>query len=255
MIPKVLPPLSGLAVLVTRPVAQAHTLCEQIERYGGKAVAYPTIAIERLEAPVADVCDLAVFISVNAVAHGRHLLQSNDSMRIAAIGKATAAALREAELRVDYVPDAAFTSEALLAHPQLQLTAGARALIVKGEGGRELLQEAFTSRGLVVQTREVYRRVRPPIDIARRETLEMMWSDEGIEVVTLTSVATLDHLRSMLSERGLECLRYTTLLVISERIQEAARKAGLQGEIIVAGGGDDASILGALARWRTRART
>jgi uroporphyrinogen-III synthase len=255
MIPKILPPLTGLTILVTRPAAQAEALCAQIERYGGTAIAFPTIAIECIEAPAADACDLAVFVSVNAVAHGKHLLRSTDSIRIAAIGKATAAALLDAELRVDYVPEADFTSEALLAHPQLQLTPGARALIVKGEGGRELLREAFTARGLLVQTREVYRRVRPPLDAAQRDALETLWNEDGIDVVTLTSVATLDHLREMLSERGLERLRSTTLLVVGNRIRDAAFEAGLQGEVIVAAGADDASILGALARWRTRART
>lgn len=254
MIPKVLPPLAGLTILVTRPAVQAEALCVQIEGYGGTAIRFPTIAIERIEAPAADGCDLAVFISVNAVEHGRHLLAPSEATRIAAIGKATAAALLEAKLRVDYVPDAGFTSEALLAHPQLQLTAGTRALIVKGQGGRELLQEALSSKGLFVQTREVYRRVRPPLDIAQRDALVTRWSDAGVDVVTLTSVATLDHLLQMLGERGREQLRATTLLVVSNRIAEAALAAGLKGEIIVAAGADEASMLGALARWRTRAR-
>jgi hypothetical protein len=35
---------------------------------------------------------------------------------------------------------------------------------------------------------------------------------------------------------------------------EAAVSAGLRGEAIVAAGADDASMIGALARWRMRAR-
>jgi hypothetical protein len=44
------------------------------------------------------------------------------------------------------------------------------------------------------------------------------------------------------------------LLVPSRRIVAAAVGAGLRGEAIVAAGADDASMIGALAQWRMRAR-
>lgn len=175
-------------------------------------------------------------------------------MKVAAIGKATAAALKEVNIAVDYVPESGFTSEALLAHPDLKLAPGMRVLIVRGEGGRELLQAEFVSRGLSVETREVYRRVRPSIEPAARDSLEAEWSDGGVDVVTLTSVATLDHLREMLSDRGRELLERTAVLVVSERIREAARSANLRGDILVAPAADDASIVGTLAKWHARAR-
>ncbi len=255
MIPKVIPPLSGATILVTRPAQQGESLCSLIEHFGGTAIRFPTIAIEPISISTADTCDLAVFVSVNAVAHGRQLVAPDGSVRIAAIGKATAAALREAQLRVDYVPEAGFTSEALLAHPELKLIPGMRALIIKGEGGRGLLEQTFESHGLTVQTCEVYRRVRPPLDEALRDALENRWAETGLDVVTLTSVATLDHLMDMLSERGRDLVQSADAVVVSERVREAAAAAGIRGEIIVAAAADDASIVGALARWRTRART
>lgn len=254
MIPKVIPPLTGLSVLVTRPAAQADALCTQIERHGGTAVRFPTIAIEPLEAPPIESCDLAVFVSVNAVHHGKQLLPNPFEGRVAAIGKATAAALRDAQIRIDYVPSAGFTSEDLLAHPELQLTPGMRAVIVRGEGGRELLHEAFAARGLIVESRNVYRRVQPIIEDAARSALEDRWAEGDIDVVTLTSVATLEHLQAMLSEQGRKLLQSTPVLVVSERIAQAARAAGIEAPIIVAAAADDASIVGALARWSARAR-
>jgi uroporphyrinogen-III synthase len=254
MIPKIVPPLSGSTILVTRPTAQAESLCLQIQRYGGTPIRFPTITIEPITAAVADVCDLAVFVSANAVQYGAHLLAPNASMRVAAIGKATAAALREAKVQVDYVPESGFTSEALLAHPDLKLEPGMRALIMRGEGGRELLQQSFERAGLSVQTREVYRRVLPQIDIARRDAIEAGWAEEGVDIVILTSVTTLQHLLELLSDRGRALLKNANLLVISDRIGEAASAAGLRGEIIIAAGADDDSILGGLARWRMRAR-
>jgi uroporphyrinogen-III synthase len=255
MIPKVIPPLTGLTVLVTRPAGQADALCAHIERFGGTPLRFPTIAIEPVEAPAAEPCDLVVFVSVNAVMHGKHLLTSIGSTRVAAIGKATAASLRDAKIDVDYVPAAGFTSEALLAHPALRLEPGMRALIVRGEGGRELLRDTFAASELIVQTREVYRRVRPNVDPAARDALESAWAEDNVDVVTLTSVATLENLQAMLSERGGALLRSSRVLVVSERIREAARAAGLEGEIIAAPAADDASIVGALAQWRMRART
>lgn len=254
MIPKVMPPLAELTVLVTRPASQTASLCEQISQLGGTAIAFPSVEIEALAATAASGHDLVVFVSVNAVAHGVHLIEKGPTTRVAAIGKATAAALAQTSLPADIVPEAGFSSEALLAHPDLTLSSGTRVLIVRGAGGRELLQESFASRGLIVETREVYQRVRPAVEDAVRHAIEERWATEGIDVVTATSVETLHNLFEMLSERGRQLLRETTLLVASHRIAEAATAAGLNGTVIVANGADDASMIGALARWRTRAR-
>jgi uroporphyrinogen-III synthase len=162
--------------------------------------------------------------------------------------------LAAAELAADIVPEAGFTSEALLAHPELQLTSGARVLIVRGEGGRELLRDTFAEHGMVVETREVYRRVRPNVDAAKVAEVEARWSDEGIDVVTATSIETLQNLQALLTERGRQLLSSTALLVPSRRIVAAAVGAGLRGEAIVAAGADDASMIRALAQWRMRAR-
>jgi uroporphyrinogen-III synthase len=258
VIPKIVPPLTDLTVLVTRPAVQCAVLCAEIERHGGNAIAFPAVEIEpvALQATVASVdYDLVVFLSVNAVEHGARQIARSGHTRIAAIGRATAAALAAAELAADIVPDAGFTSEALLAHPQLQLTSGARVLIVRGEGGRELLKETFVAHGMAVETREVYRRVRPNVDAGRVAEVEARWSDQGIDVVTATSIETLQNLQALLTERGRLLLSSATLLVPSRRIVEAAVSAGLRGDTIVAAGADDASMIGAMARWRMRART
>ena len=254
MIPKVMPPLAELTVLVTRPAPQAAALCEEIGRQGGTAIAFPAVEIVAQTASVASGHDLIVFVSVNAVAHGVHLIEKSPTARVAAIGKATAAALAQTSLRADIVPEAGFDSEALLAHPDLTLPSGARVLIVRGNGGRELMRDTFTARGMIVETRDVYQRVRPTIDSATRDALEARWASEGIDVVTATSIETLHNLIGMLSDRGRALLGRTALLVASRRIAEAAQAEGLNGTMLVANGADDASMIGALARWRTRAR-
>jgi uroporphyrinogen-III synthase len=258
VIPKVLPPLTDLTVLVTRPAAQCAVLCEEIVRHGGSAIPFPAVEIEpvAIQTTVASGdYELIVFVSVNAVEHGARQVSKGERTRVAAIGRATAAALKAVELPAEIVPEAGFNSEALLEHPELQLTPGARVLIVRGEGGRELLKETFVAHGMSVETREVYRRVRPQVDAARLAEVETRWAEDGIDVVTATSIETLQNLQAMLSERGRQLLSSAALLVPSRRIVAGAVGAGLQGEAIVAAGADDASMIGALAQWRTRART
>src|SRR5690606_12536763 len=202
MIPKIIPPLTDLTVLVTRPAAQCGPLCAEIEHRGGAALAFPVIEIAPIESAPPSECDLAVFVSVNAVEHGAHLIRRTASLRIAAVGKATAAALAAAGLPADIVPDAGFDSEALLAHPDLTLPEAARVLIVRGDGGRNLLRDTFIARGATVEICEVYRRARPLVAPERLAELETKWAQDGVDVVTITSVQTLHNLLSLLSERG-----------------------------------------------------
>jgi uroporphyrinogen-III synthase len=254
VIPAVIPPLTGLSVLVTRPAAQAAVLAARIRALGGDAQQLPAIEIRPLTASVSVAHDLVIFVSVNAVEHGSHLILRTGNLRIAAIGRATAAALAAADLAADIVPEHGFTSEALLAHPQLTLTSGARILIVRGHGGRDLLQQTFASQGFAVDVLDVYERVLPTLEAGRRDELESLWSADGVDVVTITSVETLSNLLSLLSERGRDLLRTTPLVVPSPRIKEAAAEMGLYGDCILAAGADDESITGALSQWHARAR-
>lgn len=254
MIPLVVPPLTGLSVLITRPALQAAALAASIERLGGTTVSLPAIDIVPIATAPATGHDLVIFVSVNAVAHGARCIARTATMRIAAIGNTTAAALAAGGLAVDLVPEAGFDSEGLLAHPDLDLGTSARVLIVRGAGGRELLQETLIARGCVVETLDVYRRVLPEMDAARRDAIETQWSEGGIDVVTATSVETLHNLHALLSERGRELLRITPLVVASKRIRAAAADMGLAGECLLASGADDAALIGTLSFWQARAR-
>jgi uroporphyrinogen-III synthase len=254
VIPRVVPPLTGATVLVTRPLPQAHALAQAIASFGGEAIVFPSIAIEPCEPAAPVQADWAVFTSVHAVEHGARFIRKSETLRIAAIGKATASALAAASLPADIVPDAPFTSEALLAHPAFQPLPGQSVLIVRGTGGRETLRETLTARGANVAMLEVYRRIRPnvaPEDVAQLET---RWAEEGIDAVTATSLETYTNLVAVLTPRGRELLNRTPLVAPSQRILEGARELGWNAAGLVTSGADDAAIVGALARLRARAR-
>ena len=255
MIPAIVPPLTGLSVLVTRPAQQGDSLAAGIARLGGEPILFPSLAIEPIAAGAPPAHELVIFVSVHAVEHGARLIQKDATTRIAAIGRATATALAAAKLPADIVPQTSATSEGLLEHPDLNAAALRSVLIVRGEGGRETLRETFAARGATVSTLEVYRRVTPDVPAAAVAALEQRWAEQGIDVVTATSVDTYLKLTQLLTDRGRELLRTTMLLAPSERIIAAARDSGWCGEAVVSGGADEPSILGALARWRMRARS
>lgn len=258
MIPHPVPPLRGVSVLVTRPAAQASNLCELIRASGGEAIEYPAIAIEQLLLDQAlrdaDAPDWLIFTSVNAVECGLTQSQRRASTRIAAIGKTTAAALESREVRVDAVPEGDATSEDLLAHPAFMECAGQRIWLVKGVGGRETLHATLTQRGAHVSLAEVYRRIQPQTDSNTTRRLVERWRDDGIDIVTLTSVETLDNLLAMLSADGAQLLQTTPFVAISERIAAAARDRGLTADCVLSRAADDESIVGAIAAWHARAR-
>jgi uroporphyrinogen-III synthase len=254
MIPRIIPPLTGASVLVTRPQPQADVLAKSIAALGGEPIVFPTIAIEPLTAPPPQSHDWVIFASVHAVEHGAALIPRDATTRIVAIGKATANALAAANLPADVIANPPYTSEALLAQDDFQPAPGQSVLIVRGAGGRELLRETLIARGAHVGIFEVYRRVRPAVPQTEIEALEKRWEETPIDAVTATSVETYRNLVELLSPRGRELLNDTPLLAPSQRIVDAAAATGWRGQALITCGADDAAIVGTLARWLTRAR-
>ena len=255
MIPKPIPPLTALSVLVTRPATQAQSLCARISASGGEAVAFPVMAIE----PVAVTTpsgsfDTIIFTSVNAVHHGLANVDRT-SARIAAIGKATAAALQSAKITVDSIAPPPHTSESLLAMPEFADVANKRILIVRGTGGRDVLRAELSERGATVELLDVYRRVPIKPTDAEIAALEDRWQSNGIDAVTLTSVEILECLLAALTARGHKLLMRSPFVAVSERIAAAARVQGLTGHCMLARAADDDSIVGAIAHWHARAKT
>lgn len=228
-------PLNGAHILVTRPEHQADNLSRLIEQQGGVAVRFPTLEIVARE----DTGDIKntlanpdkfqwiIFISANAV---NFALKANDgkipgtkSVRFAAVGQATAEAMKLAGLPVDLVPVNGYNSEALLAMPELQQVAGQHCLIVRGEGGREQLATTLRNRGAKVDYLEVYKRVIPGIDNA--PVVELL-AQHALDVITVTSAEALQNLNVMLGEQNNKLLPLIPLVVVSDRIRRQAFDMG-----------------------------
>ncbi len=250
-------PLDGLAVLVTRPADQAESLCALLEGAGARAVRLPLLEIEPAgeDAPALELLrrpdhwDWLVFVSANAVRCaldiGGGALPASARARVAAVGAATARALAAAGIQVDLIPKAQFNSESLLAAPEMAEMAGRRVLIVRGEGGRELLAETLRARGAELAYAEVYRRRRAQVDAG---ALTGLWRSGGIDLAVATSGEVLDHLADILGEAGAAFAMGTPLAVIGARVGQLARQRGWS-RVIVAEQASDAELAEAIVRF------
>lgn len=247
--------LKEAGVLITRAAHQAGLLCRLIEQYNGKPLRLPAIEIVQTRQPALveatlsaiDTYDIVVFVSANAVVRGLPYLSDGrlpDNLQIAAVGLATAQALAEAGYPVDVVPEGGFNSEALLEAPELQRVAGKRILIFRGEGGRPLLGDTLAERGATVEYAEVYRRCCPEIDSG---LAFLPWLAD-LDVVTATSNEILNNLFLLFGDNGRVRLQQTPLVVVSSRMRDHARALGC-GQVMLADGPDDNSIVEALCRW------
>lgn len=247
--------LTGIGVLVTRAEHQAKALCEVIAGLGGVPVRLPAVEINgpadsgRVDQLLATLpeCDIAIFISPNAVQWGLKLLPAGglpENLILAAVGRRTAKMLSEFSYPVDIVPVDRFDSESLLATPAMNDVTGKRVLIFRGNGGRALLGETLQQRGALVEYVEVYRRERPGVV---NVSLPRDWQAE-VGIATVTSNDLLDNLFSLLGTSGSPWLQATPLVVVSERMVKHARALGCR-DVILAGGADEHSLVNALCAW------
>lgn len=250
-------PAAGLgpAVLLTRPRTQAEELARIVDAAGMRAVVFPTLEIVpvRPAAPERVDWDCIVFVSANAVEQGFSFALPGGvqpaGTRVAAIGAATAAALRARGILDPIVPSAAFDTEALLALPDFADVRGWRVLVVRGVGGREALADSLRSRGAEVRYLECYRRACPNGD--PRALLET-WGAGGIDAVNAMSAETLANLLALIGSAGAPLAARTPLFAPHERIADQARAWGI-AETVVYRGGDSGLVAGLRARFPKRA--
>jgi uroporphyrinogen-III synthase len=127
-----------MRVIVTRPREQAGELVLRIEALGHVAVICPLLEVEPLGDGPLDAAgyDWLLVTSANGARELARRLRGRPA-RVAAIGAATAEALRDGGIEVDLVPRVS-TQEGLLA--ELPRPAG-RVLFAAAEGARQLLVE------------------------------------------------------------------------------------------------------------------
>lgn len=249
------PTLSGKKVWVTRPAHQAAELCRMIKERGGAPLNLPTLVIRPVpdedrivenQRRLADA-DIVIFVSKNAVVHAMalfpHIVDVLQQKTVLAVGRATAGTLLALGLkRVGHIDNGG--GEALLQMPVLSGTEirDKRVVIMRGQGGREVLRDSLLGRGAGVDYLEVYRRDKP--DISRAD-MAKFWHDERPDAVIITSLAGLDNLVELMPVGASERLYGTAIVVMSDRIKQSALQAGFL-RVAVATDNSDAGLVDAL---------
>ncbi|MDQ6710438.1 MAG: hydroxymethylbilane synthase [Candidatus Dormibacteraeota bacterium] len=187
--------LRGLRVMVTRPQGQAAELSRLLADRGADVVRCPVIVIEPLPVDVGhlrllDRYDWIVFTSANGVERFFELLAEARTempapIRVAAIGPETAARLEQRGLTVAIVPER-YQAEDLATAMPAAMMAGARVLLPRAAGARDVLPDRLRAQGATVEVIETYRAVPPP---GLAERLPALLAD--VDVVTLTSSSTV----------------------------------------------------------------
>ncbi len=248
--------LQGLGIVVTRPAHQAESLCEMIRAEGGRPIVYPTLEIVARELDQAAsealsdlaACRAIVFVSANAVEFGLPLLDLSilQGLEIIAVGEKTAQRLTDAGLQQVIYPTEGSGSEALLELPNLseENIRGQRILIIRGNGGRELIADALRLRGARIEYIEVYQRICPP----PLSNLADEWNRQALHSIICTSVEGVQNLQSMVGEASQSSLQATPLIVPSARVESRAQELGFKN-VLVAANASDETILQTLLNW------
>ncbi len=245
-----------MSILVTRPSPAGDILVSRLRALGLVAWSFPLIEfspgreLHSLAGRLASLTEdcLVFLLSQHAVtfaqAHLQHVHKNWPAQpQYFAIGRTTALALHTVSgIDVRYPLDREI-SEVLLQLPELQNIQGKRALILRGNGGRELLGKTLKTRGASVEFCECYQRSMKHYDGAEEA---MRWHTRGVNTLVVTSGEMLQQLFSLTPPWYREnWLLHCRLLVVSERLANLARELGWQ-DIQVADNAENDALIRAL---------
>jgi uroporphyrinogen III methyltransferase / synthase len=194
-------PLVGRTVVVTRAAAQAQRFTALLQAAGARVIEAPAIVIgppaswEPLDTALGalDTFTWVVFTSTNGVLMVDRRLAALGlgwpaltGRRVAAIGPATADALREHGIRVDVVPSE-YRAEGLVSRLRAVLAAGDRVLLPRAAQTRDVLVTELRALGVHVTEVAAYATRKPEGGAAR---LADALAAGAIDAVTFTSSST-----------------------------------------------------------------
>ncbi|MGR5069939.1 uroporphyrinogen-III synthase [Vibrio sp. PNB23_22_6] len=221
-----------MAVLVTRPGEQGSALCSLLERHGILALHHPLIdIIADLNEPYLSKhikqAKIIIAVSQHAVQCAEQILvNSNNSWPkqaiYLAVGQKTAHYLSKYTQQKVHYPQVS-DSEHLLQLPALHDVEKQTVLILRGNGGRELIKDALVQRGAKVHYSETYKREFIPFDPVSCVSL---WKKQQIDQIIVTSGEQLDYLCSQLTSEQLAWLNQQELYIPSQRIADIAIQRG-----------------------------
>jgi uroporphyrinogen-III synthase len=246
MIPIINQVSSPLRVLIPRPQTEAEQLQAMLAKQNIFAQAYPlftTIAsgeCPKLARRLSEINpNWVVFVSAAAVsfAHACYPLQHWPTQNFVVIGLKTKRVLQPLlATSANVVCPEPQTSEGLLALTELMQIANQQVLIVRGDGGRELIAETLTARGAKVHYVTSYLRHWRTIDHLAAE----QWQNQQFNCIVITSNGLLEKMIEWLTPLSEFWIHQCLWLVASARIASYAKALGLQQVVNIASASNQA---------------
>jgi uroporphyrinogen-III synthase len=232
-------PLNKLRVLNTRPEGAAVSLNQAIEAADGIAMTLPGLQIKAHESdwlsPILPLtqAEQAIFISPNAATYCFERLRRCQiawpaTVRVSAIGNATASTLKKVGVYVDYVPDIA-TSEHLVQLNNFQDIQHQTIFLFKGGNGREIITDTLLEKGANLISVSVYGTEKPTITPGY---INFLWKNDAIDTILFTSLQAMQNIITFFTGESLVWLCNKPCIVISERLANEAKQLGMKRIII-----------------------
>ena len=235
-------PLTGKKILITRAREQSGDFSTLLQKLGAEVIEFPTIEIvpplrwKELDQAIRQLksYDWIIFTSANGVnffwqrlrERGRYYFPS--SLKVCAIGPATAYQLKGTKTSVDYMPRE-FIAESILKGFDKMAIGGKRILLARAKKARDVLPKGLRKMGAEVDVVEVYRTVKPKAG-ARR--LKKILTKEKIDAVTFTSSSTVDHFVELLEKEDLKQLsKKIAIACIGPVTAKTAKRWGMKVQI------------------------
>jgi uroporphyrinogen III methyltransferase / synthase len=232
-------PLAGKRVVITRRREQSRELRGALVALGAEVVEIPTIEIrtpaswEPLDQAIRRIAefDYLLLTSVNGVLSFLARLRTCGgdvrdlaALQVGAIGPATAAALAQAGVSVDFVPKE-YRAEGLLESLSNHDVRGKTFLIPRAKSARDLVPKVLEERGALVVVVEAYETVAPSLPAGEIERL----LTPRPHAITFTSSSTVSNFAKLMGEERMrEALAGIALVSIGPVTSDTVRKLGLQ---------------------------
>ena len=234
-------PLFGRRVVVTRRSEQAGSFAQRLTELGADVLEVPTIKITRPKETDAIVdallglnaYDWLVFTSVNGVTAFFDIffrrfqdLRDIGGVRIAAVGPATAAKLRELHLQVDLTPDEFVGKKIAAAFEKFETIENLKMCLLRAEVANPDLPKALEELGAIVDDIAIYKTVAETEDPAGMGAALL---ESGADWITFTSGSTVEHFHARFDlPKLLKRFPQMKLASIGPETSKAIRTLGLE---------------------------
>jgi uroporphyrinogen III methyltransferase/synthase len=235
--------LAGKKILITRTREQSGDFATQLKKLGAEVIEFPTIEIvppirwKELEQAIDQLTsyDWILFTSANGVNFFWQRLREKgksphlpSSLKVCAIGPATANQLKEKGVSVHYIPKE-FIAESILEGFKKMRIEGKRILLARAKKARDILPKGLRKMGAEVDVVEVYRTVRPK---GGSKKMKKLLTEEKIDVITFTSSSTVNHFAGLLkNEDPKKLLKGIAIACIGPVTARTAKEWGLKVRI------------------------